>query len=370
MSGHLASTVWMLGLGLGLGLLGCPDRITGAVDCSDSASAGLQGCPCLPDGRCGEGLKCSSGVCGEPGIETLGNVDASEDASAGDGSTTGADCTPGAKGCGCVEGTCGLGLRCIDDTCELDDGATGTDGATEGDTEGGGDDGDACAEDHIDPCYVDGELRECCGSERLCVGSETDNACEPSCRAHSECSHCCAWVETMVGKYCSPNSAFCGDVLCIDTCGPTSQDGEYAADGYCDDRNGLTGCEYGTDCADCGPREPKEMARVVDSDAARVVAHEYRRGDHAVRILFEQPVDVSHAADLITIFDDRGDQVSLRLRESRIHAFKGVAVPAGHIVIATWKSRLQAPARDLQLHVTQDGAPDDYRATLRARSGR
>lgn len=367
---HRSPAACFLGVGLGLGLVGCPDRITDAVDCSDPASAGLQGCPCAPDGRCGEGLKCISSVCGEPGIDTLDNAsaNASEGASASDGAATEGDCTPGAKGCGCVEGTCGLGLRCVDDICEFDDGSSDTSGATSADaTEGNG---DVCAEQHVDPCYVDGELRECCAPDLQCVGGESVNACEPPCRAHSVCPDCCRWDETILGKYCSPGSELCDGVLCIDTCGSPEQNGLYVGDGECDDFWGWAGCEWGTDCTDCGERVPKEIARSVDAELLRVVAHEYRRHAKEVRVLFDQPVDVATAAALITMFDDQDEELVLDFRKSRVHAFKGIPIPAGHVVIATWKPRADDRPRDLLLHILQDGSADDYRATLPARSRR
>ena len=47
--------------------------------------------------------------------------------------------------------------------------------------------------------------------------------------------------------------------LCTDSCGPEGKPGGWAGDGACDDGgegSEFSVCDFGTDCTDCGPRDP------------------------------------------------------------------------------------------------------------------
>lgn len=339
---------------------------SGLVDCSAPQSAGLETCPCTPEGGCMQGLKCLSNTCVDPGAIGTDNTGGGGNESA---STEGEGCTPGAPGCSCVDGACGLGLVCTAGLCENDDSDDSDDSSDSSGnvTDTGGTEA-MCADRNVDGCYIDGQLRSCCETGDVCLGDDLLNACEPPCRTHTECFglgiDCCARVDGLSDKFCSPNSQFCGGVLCIDTCGIFQQDGEFAYDSECDDLSGYEGCEYGTDCGDCGPRVPKEMMTVGDPEFMRVVDHEYRPLESEVRVLFDQRADLEAAIELIRVFDERQDAVEIDFRPSLVHTFKGIPAPADNLVIVSWSPGTRGRGGSLHLFVAQDEMHADYRADM------
>jgi hypothetical protein len=81
-----------------------------------------------------------------------------------------------------------------------------------------------------------------CGDGNCDAGEDSQN-CALDCNTTCYC-------DTTAG--CEAGCACDSDCLCDDTC-------EYASDGACDDGgpgSEYSACTYGTDCTDCGPRDP------------------------------------------------------------------------------------------------------------------
>lgn len=193
---------------------------TTAGECS---SAGYLGCPCTEEGKCLEGLKCSPsiGICIDPSDLTTG--------SESEGSSSGGSCIPGAVSCPCDEGFCDAGLNCINGYCWEPSDPTDT--------------GDTCVDDY-DYCTWQ---EDCCNDNSVCVDRVY---CAPFCEAHTDCpSHCCSESIYGLGTNCTATPC---SFLCIDTC-------TWSGDGECDDGGPgavTDSCPYGTDCSDCGLRDP------------------------------------------------------------------------------------------------------------------
>lgn len=100
-----------------------------------------------------------------------------------------------------------------------------------------------CLQDAVNCTAVDYCLN---GSDCTC---DTTSACEAGCTCDPDCSSTCT-CDTTSG--CDAGCTCDSDCLCDDTC-------QYANDGVCDDggpNSQYTECTYGTDCTDCGPRDP------------------------------------------------------------------------------------------------------------------
>jgi hypothetical protein len=97
------------------------------------------------------------------------------------------------------------------------------------------------------------------GDAPCCEGHETAGCDDPSIESCvcAEDPFCCEsqWDALCVSRIETYGCGSCADeseLLCTDTC-------QFANDGLCDDGgpgSDYSVCDYGTDCADCGPREP------------------------------------------------------------------------------------------------------------------
>lgn len=112
----------------GCGAPPSPDPDGGGAVCDP----GTRGCPCV-DGRCGksasgESLQCLADVCealaciaGENGCACRGgNTCNAPGAACTNGYCLAANCTLGGANCGCIAGTCDVGLTCLDSTVCVD----------------------------------------------------------------------------------------------------------------------------------------------------------------------------------------------------------------------------------------------------------
>lgn len=207
-------------------------------------------------------------------------------------------------------------------------------------------------------CAADG--LPCCDETDACVGDDVSGfTCEAACTTHSECGQTCCGAVTGLGKfaselYCQASADAC-DAPCINTCGPKAYDGAYAFDGECDEPDL---CEPGTDCFDCAG---KAMVAGAQIGVFQVVAHEHNPSKHQVRIVFDQPIALARAGELIAIITPEGQHAQLTVTRPEDNTLNGIPVPARHVVVARWTMET---SQHLRLSVANAAPSTDYRASF------